>query len=130
MLSRRAPLLVLLMTTAACTATAGRPPGLATVLTRGDAIIRLDVEGHDSTGASITPDTSMRVASITKSFTAAGVLTLVDELRVDLDRPLVTYVPDFRMADPRATAITVRHLLHQTSGFADYTVDIGATQRA
>ena len=130
MLSRRAPLLVLLMTTAACTAPAGRPPGLAAVLTRGDAIIRLDVEGYDSTGAAITPDTPMRVASITKSFTAAGVLTLVDEGRVDLDRPLVTYVPDFRMADDRAAAITVRHLLNQTSGLADYTVDIGATQRA
>jgi hypothetical protein len=48
MFSRRTPLLVLLMTTAACTAPAGSPPGLATVHTRGDAIIRLDVEGHDS----------------------------------------------------------------------------------
>lgn len=130
MLSRRAPLMVLLMTTAACTATAGSPPGLATVVTHGDAIVRLDVEGQDSTGAPITPDTPMRVASITKSFTAAGVLTLVDEGRVDLDRPLVTYVPDFQMADARAAAITVRHLLNQTSGLADYTVDIGATQRA
>ena len=130
MLPRHTPLVVLLMVTAACTAPGGRPPGLATVVTRGDAIIRLDAEGHDSTGAPITPDTPMRVASITKSFTAAGVLTLVDEGRVDLDRPLVTYVPDFRMADARAAAITVRQLLNQTSGLADYTVDIGATQRA
>src|SRR5918993_39820 len=130
MLSRRAPLLVLLMTTAACTAPACRPPGLATIVTRGDAVIRLDVEGHDSTGTSITPDTPMRVASITKSFTAAAVLTLVDEGRVALDQPLVTYVPDFRMADVRADAITARHLLNQTSGLADYTVDIRATQRA
>ena len=130
MFLRRAPVLVLLMTTAACTAPAGSPPGLATVLTRGDAIIRLDVEGHDSTGTPITPDTPMRVASITKSFTAAAVLTLVDEGRVALDQPLVTYVQDFRMADERAAAMTVRHLLNQTSGLADYTVDIAATQRA
>jgi CubicO group peptidase (beta-lactamase class C family) len=130
MLSRRAPLVVLWMTTAACTAPVGSPPGLATVLTRGNAVIRLDVEGHDSTGRSITPDTPMRVASITKSFTAAAVLTLVDEARVALDQPLVTYVADFRMADARAAAITVRHLLNQTSGLADYTVDIGATERA
>ena len=54
MLSRRAPLVVLWMTTAACTAPVGSPPGLATVLTRGNAVIRLDVEGHDSTGISIT----------------------------------------------------------------------------
>jgi CubicO group peptidase (beta-lactamase class C family) len=118
------------MTTAACTAPTGSPPGLATVLTRDGAIIRLDVEGHDSTGAAITPDTPMRVASITKSFTAAAVLTLVDEGRVALDQPLVTYVPDFRMSDERAAAITVRHLLNQTSGLADYTVDIRATQHA
>lgn len=130
MLPRRATLLALLVTTTACTAPIGSPPGMATVLTRGNEVVRLDAEGHDSTGRSITPDTPMRVASITKSFTAAAVMTLVDEGRIALDEPLLTYVPDFRMADARAAAITVRHLLNQTSGLADYTVDIAATQRA
>ncbi|HTV00281.1 MAG TPA: serine hydrolase domain-containing protein [Luteitalea sp.] len=130
MLSRPALMLVLLLTTAACSRPVGSPPGLATVVTRGDTLVRLDAEGYDSTGAPITADTPMRVASITKSFTAAAVLTLVDEGRVGLDQPLVTYVSDFRMADERASAITVRHLLNQTSGLADYTVDIRATQRA
>jgi CubicO group peptidase (beta-lactamase class C family) len=127
---RPALLLFLLMTAAACTPSVGGPPGLATVVTRGDEVVRLEANGHDSTGAPLTPDTPVRVASITKSFTAAAVLTLVDEGRVLLDEPLVTYVPDFRMADERAAAITVRHLLNQTSGLADFTVDIAATHRA
>ena len=72
----------------------------------------------------------MRVASLSKSFTAAAVLTLVDEGRIALDRPVTAYLPEFRMADPRAAAVTVRQLLNQTSGLSDRTVDIGATQMA
>ncbi|MEK8107280.1 serine hydrolase domain-containing protein [Micromonospora sp. M12] len=67
---------------------------------------------------------------MSKSFTAAAVMSLVDEGRVALDQPVVTYLPEFRMADQRAGLITVRQLLNQTSGLSDRTVDIGATQRA
>ena len=105
-------------------------PGTAIVVTRGDAVVRVDGRGRDSNGAPITGNTPMRVASVSKSFTAAAVLTLVDDGTVALDRPVATYLPDFRMADPRAAAVTVRQLLNQTSGLSDRTVDIGATQKA
>lgn len=105
-------------------------PGTATIVTRGEAVVRLDARGRDANGSPITGATRMRVASLSKSFTAATVLTLVDEGKVDLDRPVTAYLPDFRMADDRAAAITVRQLLNQTSGLSDRTVDIGATQRA
>jgi CubicO group peptidase (beta-lactamase class C family) len=105
-------------------------PGMASVITRGGTVVRIDATGHDARGAPITADTPMRVASLSKSFTAAAVLALVDAGKVELDRPIGLYLPEFRMADPRASAITVRQLLNQTSGLSDRTIDIDATQRA
>jgi len=105
-------------------------PGMSVVVTHGDHIVHATGLGRDATGQPVTADTPMRVASVSKSFTAAAVMTLVDEGRVVLDRPVATYLPDFRMADERAGRVTVRQLLNQTSGLSDRTVDVGATQRA
>jgi CubicO group peptidase (beta-lactamase class C family) len=105
-------------------------PGLSAVMTHGDRVVYATGLGHDSSGRPITADTPMRVASVSKSFTAAAVLSLVDDGRIALDEPVAGYLPEFRMADPRAARITVRQLLNQTSGLSDTTVDIGATQRA
>jgi CubicO group peptidase (beta-lactamase class C family) len=104
--------------------------GMATVITRGDSVLHVEATGQDSHGAPITADTPMRVASLSKSFTAAAVLALVDAGRVELDLPISRYLPELRMADSRASAITVRQLLNQTSGLSDRTIDIDATQRA
>ncbi|MFG1609171.1 serine hydrolase domain-containing protein [Actinoplanes sp. NPDC049265] len=122
--------ILLLLLLALVTVPVNTSPGTAYVVTRGDAVVRVEGVGRDGNGALVTPDTPMRVASISKSFTAAAVLTLVDEGRVALDQPVAGYLPEFRMADARAGAITVRQLLNQTSGLADSTVDIPATQRA
>lgn len=105
-------------------------PGMSAVVTRGGQVVHAGGFGQDSAGRAVTAGTPMRVASVSKSFTSAAVLTLVDDGRVKLDEPVVTYLPGFRMANPRAGRITVRQLLNQTSGFSDRTVDIGATQRA
>ncbi|GAA1645957.1 serine hydrolase domain-containing protein [Actinoplanes couchii] len=105
-------------------------PGVSAVVTHGEEIVKATGSGHESTGAAVTADTPMRVASLSKSMTAAAVLTLVDEGRVALDQPVVTYLPEFRTTDPRTPRITVRHLLNQTSGLSDRTLDIPATQEA
>ena len=70
-----------------------------------------------TTGAPVLPDTQFAIGSTTKSFTALGVMLLVEEGRVDLDAPVTTYLPEFRLSDPEATrAATVRHLLSHTTG--------------
>ena len=56
-------------------------------------------------------------ASITKQFTAAAVLKLVDEGRIALDEPVTRYLPD---APVQGKSVTVRHLLAHTAGIADY----------
>jgi len=64
----------------------------------------------------MTPDAVFRGGSTTKIYTAALVLELVDRGRLSLDDPLARWAPDF----PDADRITVRHLLNQTGGVADY----------
>ena len=65
-----------------------------------------------------TPATKFRLGSITKQFTAAAVLLLVERGRMALDAPVKTYMPD---APAAWDAITIRHLLNHTSGIPNFT---------
>lgn len=56
------------------------------------------------------------IGSVSKMFGAVAVMQLVDEGKIDLDTPLIHYIPDFEMADERYKAITARMLLNHTSG--------------
>ena len=62
-------------------------------------------------GEAVTPQTPFALASVTKAMTAAAVLSLADEGRVELDTPVGRYLDPWPYAD-----VTVRHLLDQTSG--------------
>ncbi|MFA6008100.1 MAG: serine hydrolase domain-containing protein, partial [Candidatus Shapirobacteria bacterium] len=55
-------------------------------------------------------DTLFNIGSISKTFTASAVMALVDEGKVELDVPVLRYLPEFAMADPRFRNITVRML--------------------
>ncbi|WP_367130067.1 serine hydrolase domain-containing protein [Saccharothrix sp. HUAS TT1] len=105
-------------------------PGLSVVVTRGDRVVHAAGYGEDSEGAPVTADTPMRIASVSKSFTAMAVMTLVEDGRIALDRPVADQLPGFALADPRFADVTVRHLLNQTSGFSDTTVDVTALESA
>jgi CubicO group peptidase (beta-lactamase class C family) len=80
-----------------------------------------------ATGVETTPDSVFQIGSITKLWTSTLVMQLVDEGLVDLDVPVRTYLPDFRLADEAAAAvITTRHLLNHTAGFeGDIFTDTG-----
>jgi CubicO group peptidase (beta-lactamase class C family) len=68
-------------------------------------------------GVRITPDTVFYAASVSKQFTAAAVLQLVDLGKASLDDDVRKYLPELPEYSP---PITVRHLLYQTSGLPDY----------
>jgi CubicO group peptidase (beta-lactamase class C family) len=94
-------------------------PGAAVAVTHDGAVVRVAGYGHDGAGTPITASTRLPIASLSKSMTAFAVLQLVEAGRVGLDEPVSRYLPEFRLADPRGTRITVRMLLDQTSGMAD-----------
>lgn len=64
-----------------------------------------------------TTRTHYRLASLTKQFTAMGVLILVDQGKIILDENLKTIFPDFPIYGKE---IRIRHLLQHTSGLIDY----------
>jgi CubicO group peptidase (beta-lactamase class C family) len=69
------------------------------------------------TNAPVTPDTAFPIGSVTKSFTALGMMILVNDGLVDLDAPITTYIPEFKLSDPESTkTVTVRNLLTHTTG--------------
>jgi CubicO group peptidase (beta-lactamase class C family) len=96
-----------------------RIPGVAIAVVEGGAVVHAAGFGDDGHGNAITADTPFWVGSNTKSITALATMQLAEVGAVDLDTPVQTYIPQFRVADPDAAAqITVRHLLNQTSGLA------------
>lgn len=65
----------------------------------------------------VTPNTLFAIGSASKAFTAMDVQILVDEGKVDWDKPVQTYLPDFKLKDEVATSrITVRDLVCHRSG--------------
>jgi CubicO group peptidase (beta-lactamase class C family) len=94
-------------------------PGAALALIKdGNIVLKKgygfrDIETH----APVTTATLFNIGSISKSFTALGIAQLVDQERVDLDAPIVRYIPNLRLSDPHAAeVVTLRQLLSHTSG--------------
>ena len=56
------------------------------------------------------------IGSVSKVFTTAAVMKLVEAGKIKLDAPVTTYLKNFKMADSRYTKITVRMLLNHSSG--------------
>lgn len=88
--------------------------------------------GHANldSGATMTPDTPYFIASVTKMYTAAIVMQLHAEQRLDLDAPIAAYLPAsliraihlYRGTD-YSDRIKVSELVNQSSGLADYEAD-------
>ena len=69
-----------------------------------------------------TPHSIFRIASMSKSFTALAILSLRDAGKLSLDDAVTTHIPEFAgVALPTrdAPAITIRHLLTHSEGFAE-----------
>ncbi|MFB6893652.1 serine hydrolase domain-containing protein [Kitasatospora sp. NPDC056327] len=82
--------------------------------------------GDVATGSAVPRDGRVRIGSNTKTFTATVVLQLVGEGRLELDRPVETYLPGVvRGEGIDGNAITVRRILQHTSGLPDYTAHLG-----
>ncbi|WP_219838168.1 serine hydrolase [Paenibacillus sp. R14(2021)] len=64
----------------------------------------------------LTKDTMYGIGSTSKMFTTVAVMQLVDQGKIDLDTPVVQYIPEFTMKDERYKQITPRMLLNHSSG--------------
>ncbi|MEM8960109.1 MAG: serine hydrolase [Acidobacteriota bacterium] len=95
-------------------------PGGAVLIKKGDEVVLRAGHGLADVemGVAITPDMVFRVGSVTKQFTAALIMQLVEEGKVAIDAPITDYLPDY---DTHDATVTVEHLLTHTSGIPSYT---------
>lgn len=103
-------------------------PGAAiAVLADGEVIDHAAGVVNKGTGVESTVDSVFQIGSITKVWTTTLAMQLVDEGKLDLDRPVRDYLPEFALGDEKAAAaITVRQLTCHTAGFeGDIFTDTG-----
>lgn len=95
-----------------------RPGGVVAVVRNGGIVFAKGYGMADlEYDAPNTPATPWHMASVSKQFTAFAIALLADQGRLSLDDDVRTYIPELHDFGP---TITLRHLLHHTSGFRDH----------
>jgi CubicO group peptidase (beta-lactamase class C family) len=102
--------------------TAGLTGVSAAVVTPNGTLIHSTAgDNNPFDGGPISPNHQYRIASVTKTFTAALILRLAEEGLLSLDDPLFDYFPIPELEG--GEQITIRHMLNHTSGLADHLND-------
>jgi CubicO group peptidase (beta-lactamase class C family) len=96
-------------------------PGAAVVVLKNGEIVHKRGYGmaNIKKGTPNTPSTIMEVGSVAKQFTAFAIALLVDQKKLSLDEDIRTYIPEVPNFGDK---ITVRHLIHHTSGLRNWEV--------
>lgn len=94
-------------------------PGLAIAVVKDGKVIYQRGFGYRDTARQlpVTANTAFPIASVSKSFTVLTLGTLVEQGKLDWDRPVREYSPDFQLYDPNATAlISARDMVSHRTG--------------
>ena len=94
-------------------------PGLSVAVVRDGKVVKVQGYGLADVKAKTpaSPETVYEIASLTKQFTAAAILTLAQQGKLGTEDPVSKYIPD----TPEAwRGLTLRMLLNQTSGLPNY----------
>lgn len=94
-------------------------PGLQLAIMKDDSLVYSDAFGYSDKINEVraTANTQFRIASISKTLTSAGLIKLVSQDKVDLDKSVRHYVPSFPQ---KKHPITVRQLMGHLGGIRDY----------
>lgn len=91
------------------------------LVTRGGQTVHASGYGNATADARNTVDTVFHVASVTKQFTAAAIMQLVEKGLVDLGKSVNEYLPE-QYQSPKWQPVSIHHLLSHSSGVPDYAV--------
>ena len=131
----------------------GDVPGVVTLIVDREGVLYEGAAGKQDVarGVAMPVDAIFRIASMTKPVTSVALMMLVEQGKVGMDDPVAKYLPEFDKRPviakldpatgsyatrPAKTAITIRHLLTNTSGlgyaFSDPTMHkmVAATKKA
>lgn len=96
-----------------------RIPGLVIAIVRnGEAEYVKGFGIANGRGGAVTPQTPFLLNSVSKSFTAVGIMQLADPRKISLDDPVQKCLPWFAVSSGQGGEITVSQLLYQTSGLS------------
>jgi CubicO group peptidase (beta-lactamase class C family) len=92
-------------------------PGMTLSLANRDGLIRASTYGFADTKAKarVVPETMFEIGSVSKSFVGLALLQLRDEGKLDLNKPVVEYLPWLKISS-KFEPITTHHLLSHTAG--------------
>lgn len=92
--------------------------GLAIGITKGDDIIYAKTFGFANieTQEAASFKTRFHIASVSKPFTAAAIMKLVQQGKLKLSDSIVKHIPEFTMKSDAYKNITIQHILNHTSG--------------
>jgi D-alanyl-D-alanine carboxypeptidase len=92
-------------------------PGLTLALANRDGLVRVSTYGYADmkTGSRVVPETMFEIGSISKSFVALALMQLRDEGKLDLNKPIVEYLPWLKI-NSKFAAITTHHILTHSAG--------------
>lgn len=93
-------------------------PGFAIGIIKGGQVVYAKGFGvaDMNSGRPMTTATLAAIASLSKQFTTAAVMQLVQQGKIKLDAKVTDYLPYFKLGDERYQKLTIRHLLSNTSG--------------
>ena len=100
-------------------------PGMVIAIVRDSDLVLAKGYGYADVERKIPfdPDsTVIRIASVSKLFTATAVLQLVDQGVLDMHQDINAYLTRFKVEDRFGTPITLQHLLTHTAGFDDRSI--------
>jgi len=100
--------------------TAHRTPGVSVAIVKKGRTILAKGYGYADLENDVpaTAETVYRIGSITKQFTSASIMRLVEQGKISLDDTLQKFLPNF---PAQGNHVTIRHLLNHTSGIKSYT---------
>jgi len=92
-------------------------PGMTLALANRDGLIRVSTYGYADikAGSRVVPETMFEIGSISKSFVGLALMQLRDEGKLDLNKPIVEYLPWLKI-NSKFAAITTHHILTHTAG--------------
>ena len=96
-------------------------PGLAVGIVQDGEPIYAQSFGLATAGSDkpVTAQSLFQIMDMTHVFTAAAAMQLVEQGKLDLDAPVVEYLPYFQLDDERYKQITMRHLLTESAGLPE-----------
>jgi len=94
-------------------------PGMTLALANRNGLLRASEYGFADVkaGIKVSPQTLFEIGSISKSFVAIAVLQLAEEGKLDLNRPVTSYLPWLKI-ESKFSPFTTHHLLSHTSGLS------------